>query len=500
MVVTLFATGQKFSGPLPLTAGNWSGQLPIGFLNPGQVNLAIYPNGFQPETSSNTVDVSIMAGIKGKTKNYWHWDFSSSYGGNSIRSHSDNTNNASQSYLGKNVPTSFNTGKDTYQQLTNDINLTKHFLKPPAQMKSFNLGWGAEWRLENYHSMEGDSASWYNYDPQNYSQGGIGAPGPENSINESRNVYATYIEMEADVSDKFLLNAAGRYEYYNDFGGNMAVKLAARYKFSDKFSLRASSNNGFRAPSLQQRYLNSTQTMFINSGGVRIPAVRGAFPNDHVVVKALNIPSLTAEKTINISGGFMATIAKRISLTVDAYWIQIKDRIVLSGTLDRTIPAVKKILDSIPGIRVDVVQFFTNAINTRTKGVDIVLDGNWNIRKANLGVSLGINFTSTRLFGDIETSDKLPADSLNTNSIFNIEEKIRIENGQPSDKIILSLTYKAGKTKLIVRNTRYGKTSIAPVFRNPTRIIYESFSPQILTDISLSYSLKSLGNPNSGSQ
>jgi iron complex outermembrane receptor protein len=295
--------------------------------------------------------------------------------------------------------------------------------------------------------------------------------------------------MEADVSDKFLLNTAGRYEYYSDFGGNMAVKLAARYKFSDKFSLRASGNNGFRAPSLQQRYLNSTQTNFINSGGVRIPAVRGTFPNDHVVIKALNIPSLTAEKTINISGGLTATIAKRISLTVDAYWIQIKDRIVLSGTLDRTIPAVKKVLDSIPGIRVDLVQFFTNAINTRTKGVDIVLDGNWNIRKANLGISLGINFTNTHLFGDVKTSDKLPADSLNTNSIFNIEEKTRIENGQPSDKIILSVTYKTGKTKLIVRNTRYGKTSIAPVFRNPTRIIYESFSPQILTDISLGYSL-----------
>ena len=90
--------------------------------------------------------------------------------------------------------------------------------------------------------------------------------------------------------------------------------------------------------------------------------------------------------------------------------------------LDKTIPAVKNILDSFPGIRVDQVQFFTNAINTNTKGIDIVFDGNWNINKANLGVSLAANFTSTRLFGDIKTSDKLPADSLTTNRLFNTED------------------------------------------------------------------------------
>ena len=109
-------------------------------------------------------------------------------------------------------------------------------------------------------------------------------------------------------------------------------------------------------------------------------SLRGTFPNNHEVVKALNVPLLTAEKTINISGGFTSTILKNVSLTVDAYWIQIKDRIVLSGTFVR-IPgdSLDKILDNIPNFDViSRVAFFTNAINTRTKGIDIVLDGNWN--------------------------------------------------------------------------------------------------------------------------
>jgi iron complex outermembrane receptor protein len=460
--------------------------------NPSQVNRALYPDGFQSMSKPNTTDLSVIAGIKGETKR-WHWDFSSSYGSNSVKSYIENTNNASQSSMGDDAPTSFYTGKDIYKLFTNDINFSKRYLSMPGKMKSLNIAWGAEWRVENYHTKEGEEASWENYDLTGKTQGGSqGASGwdPKYVVNKNRNVWAAYIDLEAEYGRHFLFNAAGRYEYYSDFGDNIATKLAARYKFSDKLTVRASAGNGFRAPSLQQRYMNAIQTSFVNNGGVLNPVIRGSFPNDHEVIKALGIPLLTAEKTINVSGGFTSSISNHISLIVDAYWIQIKDRIVLSGTLDRSMPAVKKILDSIPGFRVDQVQFFTNAINTRTKGMDIILDGNWNSRKASLNISLAANFTSTHLFGDIKTSDKLPADSLNTNTVFNIEEKIRIEKGQPTDKIILSVNYKRGKTSLMVRNTRFGKTTIGPVFRNPTRILYESFSPKILTDISLAYCLR----------
>ena len=458
--------------------------------NPSQVNLALFPDGFQAMGHPRTNDFSVIAGIKGILKNNWRWDFSSSYGSNTVASRATNTNNASQSYLGANAPTSFYTGKDIYKLLTNDFNVTKSLLKPPGNIKAMNLAWGAEWRIENYHSKPGEEASWRNYDPSGSTQAGGGA-GPENAVNKTRNVLGAYLEMETEISNRLLVNTAGRYEYYSDYGGNMAAKLAARYKFTDKLSVRASVSNGFRAPSLQQRYLNSISISYLNSGGILIPALRGTFPNDHEVIKALNIATLTPEKSLNIGGGFTSKISKHVSLTVDAYWIQIKDRIVLSSTLDRTIPAVKRILDNIPGARVDQVQFFTNAINTKTSGIDIILDGNWNIGKSSLGISLAANFTTTRLFGEIKTSDKLPADSFDANTVFNIEEQVKVENGQPSDKIVLSASYKVGKIGFIIRNTRFGKTIIAPVYRMPTRIVYETFSPKILTDISFNYSPKS---------
>ena len=499
----LMSAGFLINGGYPInghTAAFWTASInsrkmelanPYRFpKNKNLVNPALYPDGHQVIGNPTTADVSVIAGLRGATKNSWHWDYSSSYGVNSYTGRAINANNPSQSYLGADAPTSFYSGKDVYKLLTNDINFVKSY-NLPGKMKTLNLGWGAEWRIENYITKAGEEASWKNYDTLNYLTGGIGgARDTANELNKSRNVLGTYIELEAEFSNKFLMNVATRYEYYSDFGGNIAAKLAARYKFSDKFSLRASVNNGFRAPSLQQRWQNSITQLFANTGQGRIPVIRGTFPNNHELIKALGIPLLTPEKSVNLSGGFTSTILNRISLTVDAYWIQIKNRIVFGGLLDKTIPAVKNILDSFPGLRVEQVQFFTNAINTNTKGIDIVFDGNWNIHKANLGVSLAINFTSTRLFGDIKTSDKLPADSLTTNKLFNIEDKTKMEKEQPSDKIILSIIYKTGKTKVILRNTRFGKTSIAPIFPNPTRIMYESFSPKILTDISLVYSLK----------
>jgi iron complex outermembrane recepter protein len=459
--------------------------------NPMTINPVIYPDGLQAIGKPTVIDYSIIGGLKGIAKNNWHWDYSSSYGVNTYKGKVINGSNPSQSYLGANAQTSFFPGKDVYKLLTNDINFVKSHSNLNGMMKSLNLGWGAEWRMEEYVAKAGEEASWKNYDTVNYASAGAGgARDTSAEINQNRHVLGTYLDLEAEFSDRFLMSIAARYEHYSDYGDNIAAKIAARYKFSERFLLRASVNNGFRAPSLQQRWQNSVTQLFVSQGQRRELATRGIFPNNHELISALGIPLLTPEKSLNFSGGFTSTITKHFSLTVDAYWIQIKNRIVLSGVLDKTIPAVKKILESFPTIKVDQVQFFTNAINTNTKGIDIVFVGNWNINKSNLAVSLAANFNSTRLFGEIKTSDKLSSDSVTANKLFNTEDIEKMENEQPNDKIILSLIYRTGKTKLILRNTRFGKTSIAPIYQTPTRVVPESFSPKIITDLSLNYALK----------
>jgi iron complex outermembrane recepter protein len=451
--------------------------------NPNQVNLALYPDGYQAKAYNPTLDLSAIAGIKGETKNNWQWDFSSTYGHNSFVINISNTNNASQSYLGKEAPTSFYNGRTTYKQVTNDINFTRHYSKLLGIARLLDVAMGGEWRVENYRTKEGEEASWKNYDPTGKTQGGTGGIRSADVMNKSRYLLGSYLEIETELTQSLLFDIAMRYEYYSDFGNSFAGKLAARYKFSDHFMVRASVNNGFRAPSLQQRYAISTQDNFVRVGNtVSVPAITGTFPNDHEVTKALGIPSLTAERSINVSGGFTAKIGNRISMTVDAYLIQIRNRIILSGAYNRRSNAsLDSLLKRFPDLnQIDQLSFFSNAINTRTAGIDFVLNGLYNFRNSTLSYSLAANINRTYIFGNIQSPQNLPENELNKNILFNRADRATVEEGQPSDKIALNVNYEKGKVKFVIANTHFGRTI---VFHETTPSLDELFTPKILTDV-----------------
>jgi iron complex outermembrane receptor protein len=452
-----------------------------------QVNPVLYPDGFKPEVKATNWDVSLMAVLKGDTKDRWHWELNNSYGNNSNKNYISNTNNASQYALGKDAPTSFYLGKLIYQQYITNVSFVKDLAKKNGDLKSCNMAIGAEWRFENYQRKEGEEASWKNYDSTGSMQGGsqpsIGSVNPENAVNENRAVSAAYIDLEVETGDHFLFDIASRYEYYNDFGGNLAGKLAARYKFSEKFSVRASVGNGFRAPSMQQRFFAGTQSF----RGMAL--TQGIFSNNSNVTKAFGIPSLAPERSVNLGGGFTSKLSHNISLTVDGYWIQIKNRIVLSGVFRKENPDVAVILGNYPNI--DLVQFYTNAINTRTHGIDVVLNGSWNINKTTLGITLAANFNRNAIFGPIKTTDKITDTARYTNTLFGFEERTTLEKDQPGEKIILSAIVNKGKFGFTCRNTLFGNTGSAEITADPTDTLYEFFSPKIITDISISYTPKS---------
>jgi iron complex outermembrane receptor protein len=457
--------------------------------NPSQVNTVLHPDGFKNKFIINTCDISGIAGARGKTNKEWNWEWNSVYGKNSGQFYSKNTNNASQFAMGANAPTEFDGGKSVFIQQTNTISLAKDFAKKITRVKTFNIGLGAEYRFEKFRTKEGEEAAWKNYDSSGKTQGGAQpAPGisPEGVVNKSRKVAGLYVDLETDINDQLLINMAGRYENYNDFGSNLAGKLAIRYKFSSAFSIRGSLSNGYHAPALQQIYYSLTLSSWKNVGGVRIPVRLGTFSNNSAVTQAFGVKPLQPEKAVNLSAGVTSTISPHINLTVDAYWIQIKNRIVLSGIFDKTNPDVNRILQNRPDI--DQVQFITNAINTRTRGIDIVMNGKWKVSKTSLGLMLAANFTRTNIFGPIQLADSLKTNTTNTNTLFNREEREKIEHGQPASKIILSGNYKRGKVELLIRTTRFGKTSA--VFNSANKSLDEFFSAKILTDFSISYSPK----------
>ena len=502
--VQLTSSGFLLNGGYPINsqievfwtgAVNYRHPVVLGFYlypkAPNQVNKLLYPDGFKPKIIINSWDVSGIAGAKGKTNKGWIWEWNSVYGKNSRKRYLKNTNNASQfALLGANAPTDFYCGTYASMQQTNTISLARDFAKEISAVKTFNIGFGAEYRFENFWTSEGEEAAWKNYDTTGKTQGGSQpVPGldPVDVVNESRRVAGLYIDLETDINDHFLINMAVRYENYNDFGNNLAGKLAMRYKFSSAFSIRGSVSNGYHAPALQQIYSSLTGSGYRKVGAVIIPVRVGTFSNKSAVAKAFGVKPLQPEKAVNFSVGITSIVLPHINMTVDAYWIQIKDRIVLSGIFDKTTnPDVNRILQNRPNI--DQVQFITNAINTRTRGIDIVMNGNWKIRKAILGFMLAANFTRTNVFGPIQLADSLKVTTTNTNTLFNREEKEKIEHGQPASKIILSGNYKKGKTSFLIRSTRFGKTSA--VFSSADKSRDEFFSAKVLTDLSINYSPK----------
>jgi iron complex outermembrane receptor protein len=455
-----------------------------------QVILDLYPNGFLPQIHSTIWDRSFLAGLSGEFGNGWRWDLSNVYGGNSFRFDVKNSNNASQFALGARAQTEFYAGQLGFNQNTTDFGVSKDFGKAVG-LKTFNVAAGLNFRIDQYSIKEGEEASWRNFDPASGRAGGAQVfPGfqPANAVNQSRNVLGAYIDLESDLTDKLLVNAAGRFENYSDFGSNFAGKLSARYKFAEAFSIRGAVSNGFRAPSVHQSAFSAISTVFVSVPGLGLqPRQQGTFRNGSPVANAFGIPKLKAETSVNLSLGATSQITNNISLTVDAYQIDIKDRIVLTGQFQRGTSAtgqrVAQILDQAGQQEVNAAVFFTNAVSTRTRGLDVVLSGTQPIGTGSLTVTLAGNVNRTEVQGEPKVSETLPPDQFG-NILFNRQERARLELAQPRSKYTLGMNYKVGSFGTNLRFTRFGRVeSFDP--SNPA--LDETFSPKVVTDLSVSY-------------
>lgn len=467
-----------------------------------QVIIELYPHGFLPEIHSEIKDKYAIFGVEGKLNSDWHWDLSQTSGGNSFAFTVKNSNNASQYALGAAAQREFYAGKLTFNQHTSNFNISRDFGKSMG-LKSFNLALGAEARFDNYKIEAGEEASYLNYAPASGKVGGAQVfPGfqPANEVNEWRKVFGGYVDLESDLSDKFLASAAGRYEYYDDYGSSIAGKLALRYQLIEKLAIRGAVSNGFRAPSMHQRFFSAISTVFIPAGpgGSLIPVQQGTFRNNSDVAVAFGVPSLEPEKSMNYSVGLTARPVRNMSVTIDGYLIDIKDRIVLSGSFLRYSsngspdPVIDPILDPYPNLN-DVASaiFFSNAIDTRTKGIDVVIAYFAQMGKGTLTSTLAGNFNRSTLESVPKVAANLPDDAARRNTLYDREQQGRLEEAQPRDKESLNLNYRIGKWTMNMRTTRFGKVST----RHPSNAaLDEFFDPKTITDASLSYKIANFAN------
>ena len=411
---------------------------------------AIYPDGFLPIIAPDVDDYSAAFGAKWNLLG-WAVDTSLVYGKNKMQFTIENTLNRS---LGAASPTTFDSGGFAYDQLALNFAAVRQ-MEVGALASPLNVAWGLEARREGYSIDAGE--------PDSYRNGGVllnGAPTasgaqvfpgfrPANVVDKHRTAVGLYLDLEANLTEKMLGSIAVRGEDYSDFGSNVSGKLALRYDFTDAFALRAAAQTGFRAPSLQQQYYATTSTNFI--GGV--PFDITTFPATDPVAVALGAEPLDAEESENFSVGAVIQLG-RASLTIDAYQINIDNRIVLSENLTQA--NVRAYLTSLGFIGVGGGRFFINGVDTETQGVDVVASIPWTTESAGrFDFTLAANFNSTDVT-KVPTTAPLAALSPPP-VLFDRLNVLQFEKGQPSDKYSVGANWRLGKFGATLRATRYGE-------------------------------------------
>jgi iron complex outermembrane recepter protein len=297
------------------------------------------------------------------------------------------------------------------------------------------------------------------------------------------------------------LTAAGRYEKFSDFGSTVNGKLAARYEIVDGFAFRGAVSNGFRAPSLHQQFFTTTSTNFINGQPVDISTLAVG----SAVARALGAKPLKAEKSVNYSFGLTMRPVSALTVTVDFYKIDIKDRIVLTenlgaaGTGSAAIrTAVKNILDANGFQSVGAARFFINGLDTSTQGLDIIATYTVNTDNAGkIALTAGYNLNDTKITkrkNDLGALAAIPGIVL-----FGRVEGLRISDGQPKTKLNLSADWTYNKFGATFRSTRYGAVlspGSADPIADPTSLVLQgpddlNLSPKWVTDLEVRYDVAS---------
>ncbi|HJW05749.1 MAG TPA: TonB-dependent receptor [Rhodanobacter sp.] len=443
-----------------------------GFYRPGldSRNIrAIYPDGFLPLIATASKDRAFVAGIRGTTANYWHWDLSGNYGKNSLQF---DVNHSLNTQLGPTSPTHFYAGRLNNTEKLLNADFSRDF-DVGGLAGPLTLAFGGEYRHENYAIDAGDPTSYFGGGSQVF-------PGfrPSDAGSNNRHSYAVYGELDADLTQQLSGSVALRHEKYSDFGNTTSGKLSARYAFTDKVALRATASNGFRAPSLAQQNYSTTSTVFISS----VPYEVRTFPVNSPVGRAFGAEPLKAEKSVNYSLGLVLQPTDRTALTVDAYQIRIGDRIVLSENLTGSAVTTYLTAHGFPGVTGG--RYFTNAVDTRTRGVDIV--GSWRTELAGggLNLTLGYNYNKTDIINTRPNPAILAQNGLNLQRMGRTE-KGRITVGAPRDKLTLGGDWTRGHWGLRSTLSRYGKFTVL----NNNAANDQTFAAKWVLDLAGDYTL-----------
>ena len=468
----------------------------------------IYPFGYLPEFAPNVTDYSMAGGIRTATAG-WSIDLGAAYGFNRFDYDVRNTLNVS---LGPcldpanpcspgpdSIPatgdeiankTAFFAGRLQRDELTVGVNAVKTMTLGLPQ--PVNVAIGAAFRREGYQVSRGELASYI--DGNHAAPGGGDArpysqvfPGfrPQDESDTHRTNVGAYVDLETNLTPKFLTDLAARFENYSDFGSLVTGKLALKLQPSPRILFRAAGSTGFRAPGLGQSHFSHVSTNVI--GGV--PTDVFTAPVDAPAARLFGSKPLREETSVNLSGGLAFSPNDNVTFTLDVFQIKINHRILLSATFDDSV--TQALLAANGFANISGLQYFTNGIDTRTRGIDLTGSLRMAAGQGTVDWTAAVNYTKNKIL----RTDPLPA-ALDTTGastetgIIDSVTYIGITEERPDWRGTLTGEYNLGRVHTLVRGSYYGKFSSAqPGYCDLCR---DSYGAKALFDAEIGYRFASI--------
>ncbi len=466
--------------------GNTGGNAPLA---DGDATI---PPGFLPLINSDIDDLSYSVGYRAEFNNDATFDISYTTGENTIGYVTSNSINSSfanaQRFAGVNsddIRATIPREAIAYGLELDLDTINIDFTQPFGDLF---FAMGAELRTDEFRIIAGEEYAYLDYDTENGvslfavdREAGIqGFPGigPQSEVDRTRDVVSFYADAEYEVSDKFIVNGAARYDDYDGFGDTVNFKLAGKFDLTDRVALRGAVSTGFRAPSMQQLYFNNVSTQFVVVDGELTPQQVGTFRNDSTLAQAIGIPALKEEDSTNYSIGVVADITDRFGLTVDYYSIDIDDRIVVSNRLGFGLSSALDAALILAGAGAG--QFFLNGADTETSGVDIVATySGVELLGGELDFTLAANFTETDVV-DLFTPSGSGLEFVDVEDVFSAQDISIIEEWQPKDHVNLNARYSRDALSVNLGLSRYGEYTV-------TDGGSQTYGAELLTDLYISY-------------
>lgn len=435
---------------------------------------ALHPNGYLPLINGTLQDTSLVLGLRGELPDNWHYDLSANYGKNTYELRTKTLNTS----LGLASPHAFDNGTLTNDQRQLSLDLSREF----------SLGWlpypvsvafGTEYLRQGYQIEAGQPESYYQS-----GSSGLGGFRASDAGSFSRHNFAQYLDLETNFTEQLAVSAAVRHEDYSDFGSNVSGSLSARYDFTPQVALRGSVSTGFRAPSLAQQNFTYTSSQLIGN----TVQEAGTFAADSQVARLLGAQDLKAEKSRNYSLGLVLEPLDNLTLTLDLYRIDIRDRVSLSSNLVLNNNAIDYLkANGVGNINYTSARYFTNATDTSTDGVDLVAHYRYQLDNGiRWDSTVGYNYNHTKVT-DVKANPAI-LDQLGVNLV-RVDRRERIGllgDTTPQHKLSLANDFEYGNWALHTNLVRYGEYTSYQA----DKVNDQTFSAAWLLDLAVDYKLK----------